>query len=173
MENSKANNEIKWLLVDQMTDLTAAVCMGREFLAAYKEDKLTLLQITARLRICNHSLILSLYKVWEIKDKYNQHLYSLDKTYVNPLFQYAKEIEKRNINKFRGRYAAHIWDLKDKPISLNEAKELLDKITGDDNSKLQEFYDWIWLDGEHCVVNALHDLIGYLRTMPGGDFERF
>ncbi|QNH01469.1 hypothetical protein [Pseudomonas sediminis] len=173
MESTKANNQIKWLLIDQMTDLTAAVCMGRELIAAYNEKKLTQPQITARLRVCNHSLILSLYKVWEIKDKYNRHLYGLDETYVGPLFKYAKEIDKKNINKFRGRYAAHIWDLKDKPISLNEAKELLETITGVDNSKVQEFYDWIWNDGEPCVVSALFDLIEHLKTMPGGDLARF
>lgn len=173
MEKAKTNNEIKWLLLDQMADLTAAVCMGRDFLTGYSEGKLTLIQIMTRLRICNHSLILSLYKVWEIRDKYNQHLYSLNKAHVDPLFKYAKEIEKRNINKFRGRYAAHIWDLKDKPISLVEAQILLDTITGENNSKVQEFYDWIWLDGEPCVVNALHQLIDYLKTIPGGDLARF
>ncbi|MFT0180550.1 hypothetical protein ACMSIO_08850 [Pseudomonas benzopyrenica] len=173
MEEAKANNEIKWLLLDQMIDLTAAVCMGRDLLTAYSEGNLTPNQIMARLRVCNHSLILSLYKVWEIKDLYNQHLITLNKDQVDSLFKYAKEIDKRNINKFRGRYAAHIWDLKKKPISLIEGQALLDTITGNNNSKVQEFYDWIWLEGEPCVVNALRDLIDYMKTLPGGDFARF
>lgn len=56
MEKAKANNEIKWLLLDQMTDLTAAVCMGQDFLKAYSDGKLTLIQIMTRLRaVCSES----------------------------------------------------------------------------------------------------------------------
>ena len=173
MEIANTNNEIKWLLIDQMIDLTAAVSMGREVIAAFSDGRLTERQAMGRLRVCNHSLILSLYKVWEVRDKYNQHLYTLDKTHIEPLFKYAKEIDKRNINKFRGRYAAHIWDLKDKPISLIEGQALLDTITGEQNSKVQELYDWIWLDGAPCIVATIEQLIGYVKTLPGGDLPRF
>lgn len=173
MENADTNNQVKWLLIDQMVDLTAAVCMGREVLNAFRDERFTLKQAMCRLRVCNHSLILSLYKVWEVRKHYNQYLRTLDREYIDPIFEYAKEIDRRNINKFRGRYAAHIWDLNKKPISLVEAQVLLDTITGDQNEKVEEFYNWIWLDESPCIVTAIDRAVGYLRTLPGGDFPRF
>lgn len=58
-------NYVKWLLTDAMMDLVAAVGMARETIDDLDPDKLS--RAIARLRVCNHSIIISLTKLTEIK----------------------------------------------------------------------------------------------------------
>ncbi|WP_377707376.1 hypothetical protein ACRZ5O_08105 [Pseudomonas protegens] len=173
MNSRNETNEIKWLLIDQMVDLTSAVAMGREVLRKYRDGIYTLEQVVGRLRVCNHGVILSLFKLNEVRINYSRHLNSLDKDMVQPLYDCAKEIKRRKIDVFRSRHAAHIWDRDDRPISLIEGAALLQEITGSDNSQVDRFYDWVWKDGEPCVVLMIEALIKYLKTVPGGDEPRF
>lgn len=173
MSSRNQTNEIKWLLIDQMVDLTSAVALGREVLTRYQAGAYTLEQVVGRLRVCSHGVILSLFKLNEVRVKYSRHLNSLDKQMVQPLYDCAKEIKRRKIDVFRSRHAAHIWDQDDKPISLVEGAALLQEIMGADNSQIHSFYDWVWKDGEPCVVQMINTLINYLKTTPGGDQPRF
>lgn len=58
-------NYVKWLLIDAMMDLVAAVGMARETIDGLDPEMLS--RTTARLRVCNHSIIISLTKLTEIK----------------------------------------------------------------------------------------------------------
>jgi len=173
LSSRNQTNEIKWLLIDQMVDLTSAVALGREVLGKYRAGTYTFEQVVGRLRVCSHGVILSLFKLNEVRVKYTRHLNSLDREMVQPLYDCAKEIKRRKIDVFRSRHAAHIWDQDDKPISLVEGAALLQEITGADNSQIDSFYNWVWKDGEPCVVQMIDTLIKYLKTIPGGDEPRF
>lgn len=168
-------NYIKWLLTDLMMDLVAAVGMGREVIAAHETQAMD--KSIGRFRVCNNSIMLSLFKLHELRIKYALFLKGLPGGVSANLYQDAKDIEAKKICQFRNKYAAHIFD-KDtkKPISLAKGEELLIGITGKENSDCQSFYDWIypenWSVDKKCVVSTVVALRDYCKGLPGGDRER-
>ncbi len=168
-------NYVKWLMTDLMVDLAAAVGMGREILSAH--DPLVPIKSIGRLRVCNHSIVLSLFKLHEVRNKYAQFFKGFPDEATADLYQDAKDIEVKKICQFRNKYAAHIfdWDTK-RPISLAKGEELLLSITGKDNSDCLNFYSWIcpegWKVDQKCVVSTVVVLRDYCRGLPGGELER-
>lgn len=168
-------NYIKWLMMDLMVDLVAAVGMGREIISAH--DPLTPIKSMGRLRVCNHSLVLSLFKLHEVRKGYGQFLKGLPDEITDSLYQDAKDIEAKKICQFRNKYAAHIFD-KDtkKPISTVKGQELLLAITGENNSDCLSFYDWIcpegWTVNQKCIISTVISLRDYCKQLPGGDLAR-
>lgn len=173
----KEANYIKWLLNDLILDLSSAVAMAREIIKSYRGDPEELRDTIGRLRVCNHSIILSLFKLHEIRKKYGRFLNTLPKEQTRELYKVASEIEDRNICIFRNKYAAHIFD-KDtkKPISLERGEELLRSITGKDNSLALAFYDWIYPETLNLdtpsVITVMEKLRIYCKDLPGGDLKR-
>jgi len=168
-------NYIKWLMTDLMVDLAAAAGMGREVIKAH--DPHVLIKSIGRLRVCNHSIILSLFKLHEVRKGYGQFFNSLPKEATADLYQDAKDIEAKKICQFRNKYAAHVFDRDTKkPISLAKGEELLLSITGRDNSDCLSFYDWIcpegWKNDQNCIVSTVVALRDYCRDLPGGELER-
>ncbi|WP_133295877.1 hypothetical protein [Pseudomonas sp. AFG_SD02_1510_Pfu_092] len=177
MKATNDANYIKWLLNDLILDLSSAVSMGREIIKSYSVDPQNLIKTAGRLRVCNHSTVLSLFKLHEIRIKYGSFLNKLSSEQTKGFFKIAAEIEHRNICKFRNKYAAHIFD-KDthQPISLEKGEELLKTITGPDNSLALAFYDWIcpeaWSIETPCVITEIDKLRSHCRGLPGGDLGR-
>lgn len=177
MDTTNEANYIKWLLTDQMIDIVAAVSMGREIINQFKESRLTTQQAMGRLRVCNHSITLTLFKLHELRKKYGKFLSTLPREETAGLFKDAADIESKKICKFRNSYAAHIFD-KDtlKPISMQKGEELLNSITGKDNDQCEAFYDWLyplgWSIEKPCVVSSIERLRAYCRQLPGGELER-
>lgn len=170
-------NHIKWLLNELILDLASAVKMGREAIQTHNKAQLNIYDIMGRLRVCNHSIILSLFKAHEIRIKYSRFLSTLPPSKTEDFIKTAAQIDNNGICKFRNKHAAHIIDKETKkPVSLAKGTELLEKITGHENSKLIEFYDWIspvdWSEEKPCIITTLHRLREYCKSLPGGDLER-
>lgn len=169
-------NHIKWLLNELFVDLPSAISMGREAIQIPDESIHSIIKAAGRLRVCNHSIIISLFKLHEIKQVYGRFLGTLPREVTECFFCDVKEIERRNICKFRSKHVAHIIDNDTrKPISLEKAESLLSSITGHDNSQTLAFYDWIcpedWIE-KPCVVTSIQNLRDYCWKMPGGDLKR-
>ena len=173
MDAVKKTNEVKWLFIDQMVDLVAAADIGRETINNFVNHRISQDKAMGRLRVCNHSLILSLFKFREIRIEYSQFLNSLNPDETKPIYEYAQEIRSRKIPDFRGKYAAHIWDRQKRPLSIIEGEQLLREIIGTNNEKALEFYNWIHSNEKPCVVSAIEKFVSYLKTQPGGDHPRF
>jgi len=177
MDLDNEANHIKWLLNDLIVDLASAVGMGREVLKLHDGSPESMVKAMGRLRVCNHSIILSLFKLHEIRTKYGKFLNSLPKDVTANLYEDAARIEQRNICRFRNKYAAHIID-KDtnKPISLATGEKLLESITGHGNDRTREFYDWVcpegWSAEKPSVTTTVHHLREYCRGLPGGGLQR-
>ncbi|PPS38753.1 hypothetical protein B0F86_20805 [Pseudomonas syringae] len=177
MEKDNEANHIKWLLNELIVDLAAAVTMGREVLELHDGSPESTLKAMGRLRVCNHSIMLSLFKLHEIRVKYSKFLSTLPKDQTKSFIKITAEIQQKGICNFRNKYAAHIID-KDtqRPISMAKGLELLKCITGNNNSQAHEFYDWVcpeeWSVDKPCIVTTVHNLRAYCKEMPGGDLER-
>jgi hypothetical protein len=168
-------NHIKWLLTDLILDLTTAVELARE-LVNITQGAITNRTVGA-FRIYNHSIVLSLFKLVEIRKEYNQFLRHFPSEITKALFEDSKAIEQKNICKFRSKYAAHIFDnVTNKPVSIQRGMELLQSITGRDNVDCLRFYEWVcpeeWSVEKKCIITTIVALRDYCRGMPGGELER-
>ncbi|VEF08169.1 Uncharacterised protein [Pseudomonas fluorescens] len=168
-------NNIKWLMTDLMVDLASAVGMARDVIISH--DPLVPIKSMGRLRVCNHFIVLTLFKLHEVRKGYGQFFHRLPSEATVSLYQAAKDIEAKQICQFRNKYAAHIFDKDSKnPISLKKAEELLLSITGKDNSDCLSFYDWIcpvgWKADQKCVVSTVVAMRDYCMGLPGGELER-
>ena len=169
-------NHISWLLNDLFHDLTAAVSMGRETIQVHCVSDVDVIKLSGRLRVCNHSIVLSLFKLNEINEVYGSFLKGMPHEVSEGFYRDVKLIKSRNVCQFRNKHVAHIIDLKTKsPISLAKAKELLETITGHDNSQTLEFYDWICPsshEGKFSVIASIISVRDYCREFIGRDLER-
>lgn len=168
-------NYVKWLLVDAMVDLVAAVSMARETIDKFDPDAKS--NAIGRLRVCNHSIIITLSKLTEIKKGYDRFLKSLPSEVTESFYRDVAIIDSKNIYLFRNKHAAHILDRDtNAPISLVRGDELLASITGKDNSECLGFYDWIypesWTIESECVVSTVVALRDCCKGLPGGELER-
>lgn len=162
-------NYVKWLLTDAMMDLVAAVGMARETIDDLDPDKLS--RAIARLRVCNHSIIISLTKLTEIKKAYSKFLNGLPSEVTADFYQVVNDVRRKKIHLFRNKHAAHIIDNDtNAPISLAKGEKLLASITGKDNSECLRFYDWVYPEGsaadEECVVNTVVALSDFCKGLP-------
>jgi hypothetical protein len=168
-------NYVKWLLIDAMMDLVAAVGMARETIADIDPQMLS--KATARLRVCNHSIIISLTKLTEIKKAYSGFLNALPSGVTADFYRVVQEVGRKKIHLFRNKHAAHIIDNDTgAPISLAKGEKLLESITGKDNSECLKFYDWVYPEAgaadEGCVVSAVAALSDFCKGLPGGALKR-
>lgn len=168
-------NNVKWLMVDAMQDLVAAVSMARETITNFDPNVPS--KTVGRLRVCNHSIIISLSKLTEIKKGYGKFFETLPSDVTAGFYRDVGVIDSKNIYLFRNKHAAHIFDRDtNAPISLVRGDELLASITGKDNSDCLSFYDWVypesWSIEKECVVSTVVALRDYCKGLPGGELER-
>lgn len=168
-------NCIKWLMLDLMVDLVSAVSMARETYEKFQSGQITPEKAMGRLRVCNHSIVISLSKLCEIRKGYAKFFLTFPGEIKAPFFEYAKQIEGKGITKFRNKYAAHIFDdTTGKPISLADGERLLSQVFGMNNEDCLNFYDWIYDRNQQggCIVHLTVQIKSHCLTLPGGDLER-
>lgn len=169
-------NHIKWLLNELFVDLPSAISMGREAFQIPDGSNESMIKAAGRLRVCNHSIVLSLFKLHEIRHVYGKFLSGLPAAVTEDFFRDVIEIERRNICHFRNKHVAHVIDKDTKqPVSIEKALLMLASITGRDNNETLAFYDWIcpvgWIT-KPCILTTVNNLRDYCKSMPGGDLER-
>lgn len=149
-------NSLYWLLEDQTYDLTTPIACMRNHIESDSYDHNSK-ETLGLYRMCNHSLIISLSKLYEILEKHKSEIGSFSADLGNKRTVLAKEIKSKGIIEFRNKYAAHIFDKGDKLISLEEGKERLNKIIGNDVEGLLKFYNWIFPEtGQYLAQSVLH-----------------
>ena len=136
---------LKWLLVDQIVDLTTATTAIRDHVSLMQEDGApTAKWSVCYFRMCTTSLIVTLSKLWETLDHFGADIRQFPEDVKDACASVRAEIERRKIYQFRSKYAAHIID-KDtkKPLSLAEGDRRYREIVGEDVSDLIALCDWI------------------------------
>lgn len=136
---------LKWLLVDQIVDLTTATTAIRDHISMMqKDDAPSVKWSVAYFRMCSTSLIISLSKLWETLDHYHADIRKFPADITEACASVRREIERRKIYQFRSKYAAHIIDRDTKkPLSLTEGEKRYREIVGDDVRDLIALCDWI------------------------------
>ena len=136
-------NHLKWILVDQIIDLTIATTAIREHLASNSFDP-TSHKTAAYFRMCTTSLIVSLSKLWEALNHYGKETNSFPEDVKLSCRTLKAEIERRKIYQFRSKYAAHIIDDETKkPLSLIEGEKRYSAIVGTSIGELVAFCEWV------------------------------
>lgn len=140
-------DEIKWLLVDQIYDLCAPINLMRGFITSKNFDPSTH-QSLSIFRLCNHGLIISLFKLHEIIKNYGKAIESMPSEVKTPFREINKIILAKEIPQFRSKYVAHIFekskDEVSKPLSIERGRELLSKIVGGSIGEMLMFYEWVY-----------------------------
>ena len=136
-------NHLKWILVDQIVDLTTATTAIKEHIAEQGFNPANEKSIYY-FRMCMTSLIVSLSKLWEALDHYNQEINTFPEEVKLNCRALKVEIERRKIYKFRSKYAVHIIDKETKkPLSLKEGEQRYFAIAGRSLGELIDFCEWI------------------------------
>jgi hypothetical protein len=169
-------NHIKWLLVDQIYDLTTPIVLMRRNLDDPEFD-IESKEALGYFRLCNHAIIISLFKLHEILKVYGKEINSFPAEVKVPFQKLRAEIEKREICIFRNKYAAHIIDENTgQPVSLKKGNELLEKIAGENIAAMLRFYEWVYPKNdcmtENCVIPAVQSTLEHCKSILGPGWER-
>ena len=168
-------NHIKWLLVDQIVDLSAPIYLMKGYINSSTFDEKSG-QSLGMFRLCNHGLIISLSKLREIVMEYGKTINTFPDHIKAPFQNLRKEIELREIHLFRNKYAAHIMDKDGKPLSLAKGEQMLNKIVGKDIVEMLKFYDWIYPEGNYknsaCVMSCVENVRDYCISQLPSDLHR-
>lgn len=142
---NKRLTHLKWILVDQIVDLTTATCAIRDHIAIMNSESAPSPQWSiCYFRMCSTSLIISLSKLWEALNHYGKEINNFPTELRASCISLKQEIEKRKIYQFRSKYAAHIIDDETKePLSLTEGDKRYKEIVGEEVSDLLKFCEWI------------------------------
>nr|WP_324257544.1 integron-associated HEPN domain-containing protein [Cellvibrio fontiphilus] len=145
MRNEKS--EMRWLLEDQIYDLCAPINLMRSFINSKGFDPSTSYTLSV-FRLCNHGLIISLFKLHEIIKNYGAIIEGMPEELKSPFTKVNKLILSKEIPQFRNRYVAHIFEKKKgevgKPLSVKKGMELLEKIMGKSIEEMLVFYEWVY-----------------------------
>ncbi|MFT7404292.1 hypothetical protein [Zhongshania sp.] len=169
-------NHLKWVLVDQIVDLTIATTAIRDHIDAPNFQPESQKSI-AYFRMCSNSLIVSLSKLWEALDHYGKEINEFPEELKINCRALKSEIERKKIYQFRSKYAAHIID-KDtkKPISLVEGEKRYSSIVGENIGDLINFCDWIipenYNKNPKSVMNTVERTRDYCLSIVGSSAER-
>ena len=169
-------NHLKWVLVDQIVDLTIATTAIREHFAGQDFDPSSQKTISY-FRMCTTSLIVSLSKLWEALNHYGKEVNSFPDEVKLSCRRLKAEIESRKIYQFRSKYAAHIIDDETKqPLSLIEGEKRYSAIIGSTIGELIAFCDWIVpknFNGETgSVMHTVVTTRDYCLSVVGSSAER-
>jgi len=162
-------NGMKWLLVDQIQDLTIGVVSVRRKLEELDPSRMANELVWFK-RMCDIYLIISLAKLFEICDKYGKEINGFPDPIRSDLRDLKAEIERKKIYQYRSKYGAHIFD-KDtgKPISLQKGEELFGKIVGLDLLEYLNFYEWIFpnegYETKKSVLKTIESARDYLISI--------
>lgn len=136
---------LKWILVDQIVDLTTATIAIRDHIQVMQgEHPPAAKWSVCYFRMTSTFLIVSLSKLFEALDHYGKEIRQFPREIGDACAALRAEIERRKIYQFRSRYAAHVIDKATKmPLSSTEGDKRYKEIVGDDVGDLMAFCDWI------------------------------
>ncbi|MCE0974750.1 hypothetical protein [Pseudomonas putida] len=169
-------NHLKWILTDQIMDLTIATTAIREHITASNFDPASQKTISY-FRMCSTSLIVSLSKLWEALKHYGKEINSFPEPLKLSCRALKSEIERRKIYQFRSKYAAHIIDDKTKqPLSFKEGEKRYSAIVGTTIGDLIGFCDWIipeeYSRKPESVMHTVLATRDYCLSIVGSSTER-
>lgn len=150
---------LKWVLVDQIADLTIATAAIRNHTSCSEFDPMSQ-YTTTYFRMCSTSLIITLSKLFEALRHYGKEINSFPEPIRSNLISLRCDIENKKIFKFRSKYAAHVIDDDTKtPISLAEGERRYKDIVGETIGDLLDFCDWIcpadYQEKPECVISVV------------------
>lgn len=153
-------NHLKWILLDQVVDLTTATTAIKEHMVEQGFNPVSAKSI-CYFRMCMTSLIVSLSKLWEALDHYNQEINNFPEELKLNCRALKAEIERRKIYQFRSKYAAHIIDNKTKkPLSLKEGEQRYFAIAGKSLGELIDFCEWVAPKDVHgAKISVMHTVV--------------
>lgn len=148
--------EMKWLLVDQIYDLCAPINIMRGYINSKGFDPTTHQSLSV-FRLCNHGLIISLYKLHEIYKNYGNTIKTMPTEIKVSFKAINKLITDKKIPQFRSKYVAHIFEETkgevSKPLSVEKGKELLSKIMGKNIEEMLLFYELVYPEN-YCETGS-------------------
>jgi hypothetical protein len=155
-------NFFKWVLVEQIQDLTVSAKSMRDCILQIDPDNTTNETIWF-IRMCSMSMLASLAKLWEALDHYNFQIHKFPEPTRSNLIKLKAEIETRKIYAYRSKYGAHLIDKSTgNPISLADGTALYNKIVGSTLEDHLNFCEWVFPESfpnnnfsvMQCVVEA-------------------
>jgi len=140
---------LKWVLVDQISDLTTATQAIRNRAKTINSSEPIDAESTAYFRMCTTFSIITLAKLWEALDHYSIEIKDFPPALKEECSSLRKIIEKKKIYQFRSKYAAHIIDKsKKEPISLSEGIRRHHEIAGESLGDILDYCDWIYSENQ-------------------------
>ncbi|PPA06063.1 hypothetical protein C4E44_00575 [Pseudomonas sp. MWU12-2312b] len=162
-------NDLSWALNDLIVDLASAVSMGREVLAEDRSHPDMAAKLCGRLRVCNHSIVISLFKLDELSSHYFDFIKKLPAPLLEDFYNCLKMLRVLKVGDLRNAHVAHPIDKKTKaPITVEKLEHLMALMTGKDNLDAERLYSLICPEkprGKKCLVNTLHDVIEFCRDI--------
>lgn len=176
MSDEVLANDLSWALNDLIIDLASAVGMGREVLAEDRSHPDMVAKLCGRLRVCNHSIVISLFKLRELNDHYSAFLRRLPSPALEGFFNCMREMRQFEVVDLRNAHLAHPIDRKTMaPITIEKFERLMSSMTGKDNLDAERLYSFIvpvQPTGTKCLVNALLDVMGACREISNDKIDR-
>ncbi len=169
---------LKWILVDQIVDLTTATIAIRDHIQVMQgEHPPSAKWSVCYFRMCSTFLVVSLSKLFEALDHYGKEIRQFPVEIRDSCAALRAEIERRKIYQFRSKYAAHVIDKVTKmPLSLSEGDRRYKEIVGDDVGDLLAFCDWInpvvMPPPNTSVMFAVLSTRDHCLAIVGSDLER-
>jgi hypothetical protein len=170
---------LKWLLVDQIVDLTTATVAIRDHMEVMRGDNPPPPYWSiCYFRMCSTFLIVSLSKLWETLDHFSAEIRHFPIEVREACGVVRKELERRKVYQFRSKYAAHVIDkATKKPLSLVEGERRYKEIIGgEDVGDFAAFCDWINPEAnpmpETSVMHAVVCTRDHCLELVGGDAQR-
>jgi hypothetical protein len=171
--------DMKWLLVDQIQDLTTGSKFLRERILDIDGSKPLPNETIWFIRMCNMFLINSMAKVFEITKEYGKEIQQFSPDIKDKLVSLRAEIESKKIYQYRSKYGSHIIDDNTgRALSLADGEVLLSKIIGKTLQENLDFCDWICpqnlsqVQTTECVMKKIIEIRDYLISIVGSGGKR-
>lgn len=117
-------------------------------------------------RMCLSHIFLTLYKWLEFYERYNK---IIPRDCIPSCRSLRKEIEKREIDKFRNKFVGHIWDKeKNRPLTIKEIDDYISKIMGEDHSS---FLNWVNNPEGNTFPNTVLSIIQHISIRIKEDYH--
>lgn len=173
---SERLEHFKWVLVDQICDLSIATTAIRDHIASEAFDPHSQFTL-CYLRMCASSLIISLSKLWEAINHYGKEIQEFPQETNAALNKIKREIERKKIYQFRSKYTAHVIDkVTHTPLNLAEGERRYKAIIGEDTNELLSFCEWVrpadYAQHPSSVISVVLEARDHIVSIVGSGAQR-
>ena len=181
MEKNDKIVELKWIFVDQISDLVIASLSIRERIEIIsrrlESNSNTVLTENddAYFRMCATFLILTLAKLEEALKCYANVIKDFPPQLREKCTDLRKCITDKGIRGFRNTYAAHVQDEKTKKIlSASEGELMFNKIIGNNIGDYFIFSNWIYTETSKdiSVVSTITEARDHCLSLVGSEVRK-